>query len=131
MKTTIFLVLAGWALFTMHQQNVDHFYELYTRNTVQPSSIVMTAQNQNVISGIVVDPQGKPVSDARVYFTNAPVPLPDIALLTDSNGKFSLSAPSTGIYTLECRVEGFAPTASTVTVTGNQEVQLEIRLRRE
>lgn len=131
MKTIVFLVLAGWALLAMHQQNVDHFYELYTRNTVQPSTILMTAQNQNVISGIVLDPQGKAVSDARVYFTSAPVALPDIALLTDSNGKFSLSAPSTGIYTLECRAEGFAPITSTVTVTGNQEVHLEIRLKTE
>ena len=83
----------------------------------------------SVISGIVRDPLGSPVAQARVYFTDGPVPLPDIAALTDSDGAFSLSAPSVGTYTIECVAEGFTSTAVTVTLAGSQKIQTEIRLR--
>lgn len=86
------------------------------------------ARVPNVISGIVRDPQGQPVAEARVYFIGGPVPLPDIAALTDSGGAFSLSAPAPGTYHIECAVEGFAPTVATVAVTEGQEVQAEIWL---
>jgi hypothetical protein len=81
------------------------------------------------ISGIVRDSRGNPVAQARVYFTGGPEPWPDIAALTDNNGTFSLSAPSPGTYTIECVAEGFAPVVATVTVTGDQEVRLDITLR--
>lgn len=87
------------------------------------------ARVPNVISGIVRNPRGEPVAQARVYFIGGPVPLPDIAALTDSGGAFSLSAPTPGTYHIECAVEGFAPTVATVAVTEGQEVQLEIWLR--
>jgi carboxypeptidase family protein len=87
------------------------------------------AQMPNVISGTVRDPGGNPVAEARVYFTGGPVPLPDIAALTNGNGAFSLSAPSTGTYHLGCAAEGFAPGAATVTVTAGQDVRLEIWLK--
>jgi Carboxypeptidase regulatory-like domain len=86
-------------------------------------------QLHSVISGIVRGPDGQPVPQARVYFTRGPVPLPDIAALTDSAGKFSLSVPSVGTYTIECTAEGFAPTTEMVTVTDSEEIQLEIQLR--
>jgi hypothetical protein len=86
-------------------------------------------QFHSVISGIVRGPEGQPLSEARVYFTRGPVPLPDIAALTDSAGKFSLSVPSVGTYTIGCTVEGFAPTTETVTVTDKEEIRLEIQLR--
>jgi hypothetical protein len=83
-----------------------------------------------VISGVVRNPRGEPVAQARVYFTGGPTAFPDIAALTDRGGKFSLSAPSGGTYNLECMAEGFAPAAVTITVEEGQEVQLEIGLKR-
>lgn len=86
--------------------------------------------NQSVISGIVSDPKGQPVEMARVYFMDGPVPLPDIAALTGSGGEFSLSAPATGTYHIGCTAEGFASTIVTVNVTGGQDLQVNIQLRK-
>ena len=83
-----------------------------------------------VISGIVVDPKGKPVEHARVYFVSGPVSLPDIATLSNREGRFSLSAPMLGAYTIECVVEGFAPVRVTVDVTRSQQANVEIRVKR-
>ncbi len=83
----------------------------------------------NVISGVVQDSHGNPLVQARVYFTNGPVPLPDIAALTNKDGAFSLTAPVAGSYTLVCAAEGFAPTEVTVAIADSKETYLEIRLR--
>jgi hypothetical protein len=91
---------------------------------------VMMAGKPSLISGVVRNPSGNPVTDARVYFTAGPVPLPEIAALTDSNGAFSLSAPSPGIYSIECNADGFAPKAATVTVASGQKVHIDIQLGR-
>jgi hypothetical protein len=89
----------------------------------------VTARDPSVISGIVRDLKGRPVAQARVYFTAGPVPLPDIAALTDSAGSFSLSAPTAGSYTIECTADGFAPAATTVTVSGGSGIHVEIHLK--
>jgi len=83
---------------------------------------------QRVIWGTVRDAQGNPVAHARVYFTAGPVPLPDIAVLTDTRGAFSLSAPSPGTYEIGGAADGFAPTSVTVKVTPDRETQVEIVL---
>lgn len=83
-----------------------------------------------VVSGRVADASGKPVAQARVYFTDGPAPLPDLALLTDMNGRFSLSVPKPGTYQLGCAADGFANAAATVEVTGNQDSPVVIRLRK-
>lgn len=88
------------------------------------------AGHQSVISGTVRDPQRQPVMDARAYFVDGPVPLPDIAVLTDSNGKFSLTAPVPGTYHIGCTADGFASTTTTVSVKSGQDVQIEIELKR-
>lgn len=88
------------------------------------------AEKSSVISGVVRDSDGKPVADARVYFTDSPFAMPDIAALTDGNGAFSLSVPSKGTYSLECNADGFAPKAVTVTVTNDRKVNLDIKLKK-
>ena len=37
-----------------------------------------------------------PVIEARVFFGTTPVPMPDIAALTDEDGRFSLCTPAPG-----------------------------------
>lgn len=85
--------------------------------------------DQSVITGVVRDPTGQPVPQARVYFTDGPVPLPEIAALTDRAGAFSLTAPAPGTYRIECRVDGFASTAITVSVAGGRTIHQELRLQ--
>jgi hypothetical protein len=84
----------------------------------------------SMISGVLRNPGGKPVADARVYFTDGPVPLPDIATLTDSDGTFSLSVPSAGTYVIECNADGFAPKAVTVKVASGQKLHLDIQVKK-
>lgn len=59
-----------------------------------------------VISGIVRDERGEPVEGARVYVADGPGPVPDIALITGPDGRFTLGAPVPGRYTVEASVEG-------------------------
>jgi hypothetical protein len=87
------------------------------------------AGSASVISGVVRSPDGKPVSNARVYFTAGPVPLPDIAALTDSNGAFSLTAPAPGEYVVESAADEFGARSSRVNVKGGEQVRLDLKLK--
>ena len=49
-------------------------------------------------AGVVLDAAGRPVAQARVYFTASPGPTPDIAALTGSDGTFRMNAPRAGRY---------------------------------
>ncbi|MEU2792069.1 carboxypeptidase-like regulatory domain-containing protein [Streptomyces sp. NPDC007100] len=85
-----------------------------------------------VISGVVVDADGRAVPDARVYLAAGPGAFPDVAALTDAEGRFALSAGPDGSYTVECRSErggGVASAAgAAVTVRGGAAEPVEIRL---
>lgn len=82
----------------------------------------------SIIAGRVLSPRGQPVAEARIYFTASPVAMPDIALLTDVSGRFSLSVPAAGSYTIGCSAEGYAPATATVKVGDKQTEVIEIRL---
>jgi hypothetical protein len=91
------------------------------------------SENPTVIAGVVVDAGGNPVEEARVYFVEGPVPLPDIAALTDKSGRFALSAPVSGTYQLGVASEGpagFVQETTTVEVREEQGIDLEVRLDR-
>jgi hypothetical protein len=82
-----------------------------------------------VIFGVVRDPEGNAVVQARCAFSSGPVQLPDIAALTNSTGAFSLAAPVPGTYVVQCSADGFAPASLSVLVTGNQNLHVDMRLR--
>jgi hypothetical protein len=90
------------------------------------------ANNPIEIAGVVVDEEGNPVEEARVYFVEGPVPLPDFAALTDSSGRFALSAPISGTYRLGVAFDGPAGLVQeTTTVEVSEEGvrrPLEVRL---
>jgi len=83
-----------------------------------------------VIAGRVCAVDGSPVAGARVYFTAGPVPLPDVATLTDRDGAFSLSAPSAGTYTIGCAADQYTLAAATVTVGNASRTPLDLVLRK-
>ncbi|MGW0904572.1 carboxypeptidase-like regulatory domain-containing protein [Streptomyces sp. NPDC002853] len=69
------------------------------------------------ITGVVRDTSGTPVTGAHVLFTDGPRPLPDIAAVTDAEGRFSLVAPTTGEYRLICRADPLMGPSGTAEAT--------------
>ena len=82
------------------------------------------------IVGLVRDEDGEPVAGARVYYTHAPGPVPDVAALTASDGSFSFAAPVEGTYTIESRAEGSRLASATVSVRSGEEARVEMSLKR-
>ena len=90
------------------------------------------SDNPPEITGAVVDAEDNPVEETRVYFVEKPIPLPDIAALTNSNGRFALSAPTSGTYQLGIASEGpagFLQETTTVEVGVVRSVEFEDRQR--
>ncbi len=53
------------------------------------------------ISGAVLDAHGDPVPGVAVAIADGPGPFPDIAALTGSDGRFSFSVSTEGVYTVQ------------------------------
>lgn len=85
-------------------------------------------RTSTLISGIVEDTNGRPIAQARVYFISAPATLPDIAILTNEDGAFSLPAPSKGVYQLGIAADGYVPASVTAIVKGDHEATLWLQL---
>lgn len=83
----------------------------------------------HIISGVVRDTQGKPIAQARVYFTGAPVSLPDTAALTDDQGAFTLAVPVRGDYTIAAAADDHPTTAVKVSVGDAEAIHLDIQLK--
>ncbi len=81
-----------------------------------------------VIRGRVLDPEGRALSGARVYFRSGPGALPDVAGLTSEAGDFALAAPQPGLYVIESSADGFEPTAVTVDAFGADDVSVDVHL---
>ncbi len=59
-----------------------------------------------VISGTVLSATGQPVALARVYVLAAPGPVPDVALLTDADGRFEIGTLQPGAYEIGASTDG-------------------------
>ena len=90
----------------------------------------MTTTKPILIFGEVKDDNGNPISEARVSFVEGPVPLTDIAALTDNNGNFVLSAPAAGDYTIEVVLEGFVSKRVRVSTGASLELRVIVQLSR-
>jgi hypothetical protein len=87
-----------------------------------------TTEGPLILTGVVVDPTGRPVADARVALASSPVEVPDVAGLTGEDGAFSLAVPVPGVY----RVAAFADQGRaevTTDVTGEGAGQVRMVLR--
>lgn len=82
----------------------------------------------SVVSGCVIGPDRQPVKGAHIMFARGPVALPDIAQICDAAGKFSLTAPVAGIYSLLVTAPGFLPVEREVKVSGKDVPSIEIRM---
>jgi len=80
-----------------------------------------------LIEGVVRDRAGHPAPGARVFFTAGPGSFPDMAAVTDEHGRFILTAPSPGDYTVQSRADDGGAAQTTVTVQAD-DAQVELRL---
>ena len=81
--------------------------------------------SSSLIAGTVRDSKGRPVAQARVFFTGGPEPIPDVAALTDELGAFTLSAPSPGEYSIGFALEGFAP-VEVKALAGRRDLKIKL-----
>jgi protocatechuate 3,4-dioxygenase beta subunit len=80
-----------------------------------------------LISGIVTDSDGQSVAGARVLLSQSPVPVPDVAAVTDSEGRFALSAPTPGQYAVAAFADGHAPADLKLDIDGDVDVVLTLK----
>lgn len=84
-----------------------------------------------VVAGQVRSSEGDPIVEARAYFARAPVSLPDIAALTDADGRFSLFAPVPGRYQIECSADHFVSATATLEISDKEsEIDVVVELVR-
>ena len=81
-----------------------------------------------IISGRVVDREGRPVPGARVFFSRGPGAYADVALLTGDDGEYSMAAPSEGQYEITTLADEHGSARATVDVSGDGVRDLELRV---
>ena len=83
----------------------------------------------SMIQGLVLDARGHPVAGARISWAQAPVPVPDVALLSDDSGRFVLAAPAPGSYTLRCDSDQQGSAEERLQATG-RALHVTLKLKR-
>ena len=79
------------------------------------------------VSGRVVDAAGAPVAGARVTIVESPSPMPEMAMLADDDGRFSLHLPL-GRFVL--RADGAEGERGEAVVEGvRDDVTIRVRAR--
>lgn len=81
-----------------------------------------------ILAGQVVDAAGKAIALASIYFVSGPAALPDIAMLTGTDGKFTLAVPAEGRYEIGARADNYQARTACVLVSGKRETTLRIVL---
>ena len=79
------------------------------------------------VVGRVLNRAGHPAAGASVMWLHGPVPLPDVAQLTQADGSFVMSAPVAGQYRLGCRGDPGGQATLDLTV-GPQGARVTLRL---
>jgi Carboxypeptidase regulatory-like domain len=82
----------------------------------------------HTIAGLVLNAQGQPVAGARVFIVSAPGAVPDMALLSDEQGRFTLPAPLAGHYEIGASSDagGSARVATVTTLHESPPVVLRL-----
>ncbi len=79
--------------------------------------------NGKLLTLRVVDSAGQPVENARVMLESAPVPVPDIAAMSDDEGRVIIPLPATGSYSIGCFADGYAAGHFEIDAVGEDVVE--------
>ena len=82
-----------------------------------------------IVAGTVLDATGRPVAQARVYFSAAPGSVPDIAALSGRDGRFQLNAPRPGSYQVSASSDEHG-SASVLVEVGSKDAEVVVNLGR-
>lgn len=83
-------------------------------------------------AGRVHLPDGGDVSEARVSIASGPVPTPDVALLTDDEGRFELRAPTANLYEVAIHADGLAPKVVQIDAReGERRIVMDVEMSSE
>ncbi len=83
----------------------------------------MDADGPATLSGRVVDTEGAVQPGVAVAFVDGPAAFPDVAAITDADGRFTLTAPTPGRWTVGCRGDA-GRSRSTVDIPSRTTVTL-------
>lgn len=78
----------------------------------------MIDQPVGEIAGRITTPDGRPVADAAVMIGGGSPPHPDIAALSDADGRFRFAGLPPGAYTLIVNAEGWPQQQVSANLTG-------------
>ena len=81
-----------------------------------------------LVSGRVVDREGRPVAGARVFFSSGPAAWQDIALVTGDDGSYTMAAPSEGNYEITTIADELGTAKAAIDVRHNGVSDVELRL---
>jgi hypothetical protein len=75
-----------------------------------------------ILEGTVRGQNGQAIARSRVSITSSPVPMPEIAALTDADGRFRFAVPVAGRYTLTAEADNVVPSSvsTEITVTADE-----------
>lgn len=65
--------------------------------------------NGSLLKLLIVNGIGKPLENVRVVLDSAPVPVPDIAAMSDDQGEASIWLPAAGRYDISFYADGYKP----------------------
>jgi len=90
-------------------------------------SELIPSRQRPLISGLITD-SDRPIAHARVGVSFAPRPMPDVAAVTDENGRFSFASAGPGRHELVVVADGFSAQHVTVFVRSHP-IALEVPLQ--
>jgi len=80
-------------------------------------------RNGSLLKLRIVNNIGQAVENARILLESAPVPIPDIAAMSDDHGQASISLPASGLYAIGCFAEGYKPYHFEIEATAEDAIQ--------
>jgi len=92
-------------------------------------SVESRVRGRGSIAGQVLTSEGEPIAEAAVMITGHSPPHPDIALLTDVQGRYRFDGLLPGEYEILVNTEAFGMQTRPVSLGAGQVARLDFSLR--